>query len=253
MLMIESVTKQFGKGCVAVDSVSLRIEAGEMVGIIGRSGSGKSTLLRLISRLVEPTSGRIHCGATEVTALQGKQLLAWRAECAMVFQQFNLVERLDVITNVLTGRLRHRNTVASLLTWFSRSERIMALSMLSELDLLPQALQRVETLSGGQKQRVAIARALLQEPRLVLADEPVASLDPQNADQVMQILSDINQRRGLTVLCNLHSVALARRYCTRIIGLRNGQVAIDSNVHSLSDSDLDRVYGRGADTVAATG
>jgi phosphonate transport system ATP-binding protein len=176
MLRTDRLAKHFGS-TVAVDDVTVRLPAGQMVGIIGRSGAGKSTLLRLINRLIEPTHGAIHYRDIDITALKGGHLRAWRARCAMVFQQFNLVNRLDVLTNVLIGRLSYHWTLPTLVQCFSAAERARAIRALQRLELLPQALQRADTLSGGQQQRVAIARALVQEPEIILADEPIASRD----------------------------------------------------------------------------
>ena len=184
MLEIRKVTRRFGKN-VAVDSVDLEIAAGQMVGVIGRSGAGKSTLLRMINRLVDPSEGSIVYDGTEVSKLRGTALRAWQRDCAMIFQQFNLVPRLDVLTNVLLGRLNHRSTGANLLGLFSREERIQAIAALERLGIAQTALQRAGTLSGGQQQRVAIARALMQQPKMILADEPIASLDPLNAKSVV--------------------------------------------------------------------
>ena len=177
---LKNVTRKFGQH-VAVDGVNVEIDKGEMVGVIGRSGAGKSTLLRMINRLVDPSFGSIHFGDVEVSALKGQGLRNWQRDCAMIFQQFNLVPRLDVLTNVLLGRLNHRPTALSILNVFSREERIMAIAALERLGIEQTALQPAGTLSGGQQQRVAIARALMQGPKVVLADEPIASLDPLNA------------------------------------------------------------------------
>ena len=173
MLKLENLNKHFGD-VKAVNEVGLEVPSGQMVGIIGRSGAGKSTLLRLINRLVQPTSGRIRFKGTEVSTLKGKALLRWRVRCAMIFQQFNLVDRLDVLTNVLVGRLGYHKILPSLLKLFSQKEKAMAIQALDMLDMAPAALQRADTLSGGQQQRVAIARALVREPELILADEPIA-------------------------------------------------------------------------------
>jgi phosphonate transport system ATP-binding protein len=257
MLVIEGLTRRFGR-VNAVDDLSLSVPAGQMVGIIGRSGAGKSTLLRMINRLQEPSSGSIRFGTTEVTALSGQALRNWRTECAMVFQQFNLVPRLDVLTNVLMGRLNHRSQVASLLGLFTAAERAMALQQLDRFDLLPTALQRAGTLSGGQQQRVAICRALLQEPRLMLADEPIASLDPRNARVVMDALRRIHREDGLTVLVNLHHLDTARHYCDRIVALSAGRIVFDGTPGELTPGRVKEVYGvsedefhDGASTAAA--
>ena len=241
-LAIENLEKRFG-ATRAVDGVSLAIGRGEFVGIIGRSGAGKSTLLRLINRLVEPTAGTVRHGNVDVMALSGRALRRWRARCAMIFQQFNLVGRLDVVTNVLIGRVGLRAVLPSLVGHFSAAERAAAVRALERLDLLPQALQRAETLSGGQQQRVAIARALLQDAEIVLADEPIASLDPRNAARVMDALATINREDGITVLCNLHSLETARAYCDRVIGMAAGRVVFDGPPGMLSGDRVRAIYG----------
>jgi len=246
MLELQNLTRRFGDRA-AVDGVTLSIPQGEMVGVIGRSGAGKSTLLRMINRLTEPSSGRILHEGTDVTALRGRALRDWRTRCAMIFQGFNLVQRLDVLTNVLVGRLNHRAgamaALGALFLRFTPAERAMALEALDRFDLAEQALQRAETLSGGQQQRVAIARALLQEPRLILADEPIASLDPRNARVVMEALHDVNRRDGLTVLVNLHHLETARRYCGRIVAMQAGRVVFDGPPAALTAERVEAIYG----------
>jgi phosphonate transport system ATP-binding protein len=241
-LKIDWVSKHFG-AIAAVDGVALEIPEGQMVGIIGRSGAGKSTLLRMINRLLDPTRGRIHFRGTDVTSLRGGKLLEWRTRCAMIFQQFNLVKRLDVFTNVLIGRLSYHGTLPSLLKWFSRRERVMAISALERVEIVDQALQRVDTLSGGQQQRVAIARALLQEPEMILADEPIASLDLRSATMVMDTLQRINREDGITVIASLHNLATARAYCDRIIGMADGKVVFDGNPSLLTPEIVCAIYG----------
>ncbi len=242
MLELRSLTRRFGD-VTAVDAVSLTIAPGEMVGIIGRSGAGKSTLLRLINRLLDPSEGQVSFGGQDITALAGRPLLEWRGRCAMIFQQFNLVERLDVLTNVLIGRLYERNFMSSMAKHFTAAERTLAIQALDRLDLVPQALQRAATLSGGQQQRVAIARALVQDPRILLADEPIASLDPANATRVMDALRDINTNDGITVLVNLHTLDTARTYCGRIIAMRDGRVHFDGPPADLTSARLRDIYG----------
>src|SRR5262245_15118147 len=242
MLRLQGLTKRFGT-TVAVRDVSLDIASGQMVGVIGRSGAGKSTLLRLINRLLDPTHGTVSFQEVNITALRGRDLHAWRARCAMIFQQFHLVNRLDVLTNVLLGRLSYHWTLPSLCKRFSVAERALALQALQRLDILPQALQRADTLSGGQQQRVAIARALVQQPDLILADEPIASLDPHNATRVMDALRTINRQDGLTVLCNLHTLEMARAYCDRIVGMAQGQVVFDGSPAVLTAETLQQIYG----------
>jgi phosphonate transport system ATP-binding protein len=242
MLKIENVTRRFGSN-IAIDNVNVEIPQGQMVGIIGRSGAGKSTLLRMINRLIDPSEGSILFEGTDVAKLRGSHLRNWQRDCAMIFQQFNLVPRLDVLTNVLLGRLNHRSTIKSLLGMFSREERAMAIAALERLDIVKTALQRAGTLSGGQQQRVAIARALMQNPKIMLADEPIASLDPRNAQIVMESLRDINEREGLTVITNLHTLDTARHYCGRIIGMQGGKVVFDGTPDDLTELAARRIYG----------
>jgi phosphonate transport system ATP-binding protein len=246
MLELQGLTRRFGD-VTAVNQVKLTIPDGQMVGVIGRSGAGKSTLLRMINRLTEPSEGRIVYGGKDVTALRGAALRRWRTDCAMIFQQFNLVQRLDVLTNVLVGRLNHRpglmGTVTSLLKMFTPKERAMAIQALDRFDLAEVALQRADTLSGGQQQRVAICRALLQEPRLILADEPIASLDPRNAKTVMDALRQVNREDGLTVLTNLHHLNTARQYCDRIVAMQAGRVMFDGTPAELTAARVQEIYG----------
>ena len=243
---LRNVTRRFG-GHIAVNSVNLSIPQGQMVGVIGRSGAGKSTLLRMINRLADPTSGSLHFGDLEVSALRGGALRNWQRDCAMIFQQFNLVPRLDVLTNVMLGRLNHRSTAMSLLNIFTREERIAAIAALERLGIEQTALQAAGTLSGGQQQRVAIARALMQSPKMLLADEPIASLDPLNARIVMDALKDINEREGITVITNLHTLDTARAYCERIIGMSAGRVVFDGGPNELDAEAVRTIYGTGHD------
>ncbi|WP_163272332.1 phosphonate ABC transporter ATP-binding protein [Chelativorans alearense] len=252
MLEIRGVTRQFGK-TVAVDGIDVEIGEGQMVGVIGRSGAGKSTLLRMINRLIDPSEGSIAFQGVEVSALKGTALRRWQRDCAMIFQQFNLVPRLDVLTNVLLGRLNHRPTALNLLNLYSREERIQAIAALERLDIAHTALQQAGTLSGGQQQRVAIARALMQEPKVILADEPIASLDPLNAKVVMDSLADINAREGITVITNLHTLDTARHYSTRIIGMAGGAVVFDGAPEALTAEAVQRIYGAdGGEAVSET-
>ena len=249
MLKVERLTKSFGS-LTAVDSVTFEVPTGQMVGIIGRSGAGKSTLLRLINRLADPTSGRILCddvaGAQiDVGALKGRELRAWRARCAMVFQQFNLVPRLTVIANVLMGRVSYNATLPTLLMLFSEHDRTLAIRALQRLDMVSHGLHRADELSGGQQQRVAIARALVQEPKILLADEPIASLDLRNASIVMESLRRINREDGITVISNLHLLQTARDYCDRIIGMRKGAVVFDGRPAELTEDIAREIYGSG--------
>jgi phosphonate transport system ATP-binding protein len=251
MLFIDKVSRRFGSK-LAVDDISLQIEPGCFVGVIGRSGAGKSTLLRMINRLEATSSGAIRYGDLDVTRLKGSELTQWRANCAMIFQQFNLVGRLDVLTNVLVGRVRRMSTLRSVLQLWNDEDVALALSALEQLDIANLAAQRADSLSGGQQQRVAIARALVQEPELILADEPIASLDPRNTRVVMDALQRINRHHGITVLCNLHSLELARGYCDRLVGMANGRVVFDGAPAALTDSVAHDLYGIEAREVMET-
>lgn len=242
MLELHNLSRRFGSK-IAVDDVSLSIEPGSFVGVIGRSGAGKSTLLRMINRLQEPSSGLIRWQGREITTLRGADLRAWRTACAMVFQQFNIVGRLDVLTNVLMGRLHYTSLSRSLLKLWSAEDRAIAISALEQFDIANLAAQRAETLSGGQQQRVAIARALVQEPQLVLADEPIASLDPRNTKVVMDALLRLNKHFGITVICNLHDLDIAKDYCGRLIGMAQGRVVFDGAPEALTESAARELYG----------
>src|SRR3954453_17553756 len=221
MLVVEGLTCRFGAKA-AIDNASFCVAPGSFVGVIGRSGAGKSTLLRSINRLSPVTSGRVLFKDLDVTALSGRDLRQWRARSAMIFQQFNLVGRLDVLTNVLMGRLAEIPSWRSLAQLWPAEDVAAALSALEPFDMAWLAAQRADQLSGGQQQRVAIARALVQEPDIILADEPIASLDPRNTQIVMDALLRLNKHFGITVVCNLHSLDLARGYCDRLVGMGAG-------------------------------
>ncbi len=252
MLVLDGVVKKFGDKR-AVDHVSLAVPAGQLLGVIGQSGSGKSTMLRMINRLNDPTAGTIRFGDTDVTALRGRDLRHWRARCAMIFQQFNLAGRLDVLTNVMMGRAFHAPLQRALFKLWTDEEKALALSALESLDMARLAGQRADTLSGGQQQRVAIARALVQEPEIILADEPIASLDPRNTQVVMDALLHINRHFGITVICNLHSLDLARKYCDRLVGLAAGRVVFDGAPAQLTEHVARDLYGLEAADVVGTG
>jgi phosphonate transport system ATP-binding protein len=251
VLRLEGVTKSFGDKR-AVDQVSLVVPTGQLVGVIGRSGAGKSTLLRMINRLGDPSRGRILFGDTDITQLKGRALRQWRARCAMIFQQFNLAGRLDVLNNVMMGRLNRVGTTRALLKLWSEDDRAIALSALDQFDMAGLAAQRADTLSGGQQQRVAIARAMVQEPDIILADEPIASLDPRNTKVVMDSLLRINKHFGITVVCNLHSLDTARAYCDRLVGMAQGRVVFDGAPQTLTDDVARELYGLDAGEVMDT-
>jgi phosphonate transport system ATP-binding protein len=244
-MIVTHLTKQFGT-VTAVDKASFAIDTPQMVGIIGPSGAGKSTLLRMINRLTDASGGSIEMNGRDILALKGKEKRKWQRDCAMIFQQFNLVPRLDVVTNVLLGRLNGYSTVKSLFSIFGKKRVDEALTALDRLGIAGQALQRAETLSGGQQQRVAIARALMQTPKMVLADEPIASLDPLSAEKVMTALREIRDRDQLTVICNLHTLDTARTYCDRVIGMLQGKIVFDDVPAKLTPAVVKDIYG--ADT-----
>ena len=248
MLALDRVEKRFGRK-PAVQPTSLEIPRGQFVGVIGRSGAGKSTLLRMVNRLTDPSAGRIMWNGQDISTLRGAALRDWRRRCAMIFQQFNLVGRLDVLNNVLLGRLAHTPIWRALPKFWSDEDRAIAMAALEQFDMAGHAADRAENLSGGQQQRVAICRALMQEPEIVLADEPVASLDPRNTRVVMDALQRINRHYGLTVLCNLHSLELARTYCDRLVGMAAGRVVFDDVPAALTDRIARELYGMEATDV----
>lgn len=242
MLQVKNVTKEFGS-VAAVSNLSFDVEAPQIIGIIGRSGAGKSTFLRLMNRMTDATSGEIIVDGTNVLRLRGRAKMDWQRNCAMIFQQFNLVPRLDAITNVILGRLNQQSVLRSSLMFFTTAERREALRLLDRFGVAQTALQRAETLSGGQQQRVAICRAMMQQPSFVLADEPIASLDPLNARLVMEALHKINREEKITVICNLHTLDTARTYCDRVIGMRAGEMVFDDAPDALTDSMAREIYG----------
>ena len=248
MLVVEGLTCRFGTKA-AVDNASFAIAPGGFIGVIGRSGAGKSTLLRMINRLAPPTEGRIFYNGVGVTALRGRELRQWRARSAMIFQQFNLVGRLDVLTNVLMGRISEIPAWRSLAQLWPEADLAVAMSALEQFDMASLAAQRTDQLSGGQQQRVAIARALVQEPDIILADEPIASLDPRNTRIVMDALLRINKHFGITVICNLHSLDLARSYCDRLIGMASGRIVFDGAPATLTEHIARELYDLEADEV----
>jgi phosphonate transport system ATP-binding protein len=250
MLRIAGLSRSYGDTFAARD-ITLDIPRGAFIGVIGRSGAGKSTLLRMINRLVDPSSGTIDFEGTNVTALKGAALRGWRRRCAMIFQQFNLIGRVDVLTNVLMGRLGHMPAWRALFKLWSHEDRVIALAALEQMDIAGLAAQRADQLSGGQQQRVAICRALVQEPDVILADEPIASLDPRNTKVVMDALLRINREFGITVICNLHSLDLARGYCDRLVGMAQGRVVFDDVPAALTEDVARALYGLEAGDVMA--
>ncbi|HEX7434241.1 MAG TPA: phosphonate ABC transporter ATP-binding protein [Anaerolineaceae bacterium] len=250
MLKIENLTKVYPNGTQALKNVSFDVKDGEFLAVIGLSGSGKSTLLRCINRLIEPTSGQIFWDGEDITAAKGAEIRKIRRQIGMVFQQFNLVKRSSVYTNVLSGRLGYVNTMSSLLHVFSAEDRARAMANLEQVGLAEKALVRADSLSGGQQQRVSIARALMQEPRLILADEPVASLDPVLAHSILKYLEQLNKERSITVLCSLHFLDLVHRYATRVIALKDGEVVFEGLPQQIDDAQFKAIYGQEAEQVS---
>ena len=242
MLRIEKLCKTYDQGIEALRGVSIVIEAGEFVVVLGKSGSGKSTLLRCINRLVEPTSGRIFLNDEEVTGASSRHLRQLRKKIGMVFQQYNLVSSCSVQTNVLAGRLASVSTAVSILNIFSKADIKKSRQVLDRLGIAEKDLDRADKLSGGQQQRVGLARALMQEPQLILADEPVSSLDPGTSRQIMGLLEDFNKQDGVAVICNLHLPSLAKEYGSRIIALNEGRIVYDGPATDLSESELNSFY-----------
>jgi phosphonate transport system ATP-binding protein len=243
VLAIENLTKVYPGGVRALDGVSLAVRRGEFVVVVGLSGAGKSTLLRCINRLVEPTSGSIRLEGVNVTAASPSELRRIRRGVGMIFQQFNLVRRASVLHNVLSGRLGYVDSWKSVAGYFPRSDYARAWSNLERVGIADKADQRADTLSGGQQQRVAIARALMQEPRIMLADEPVASLDPATSHSVLRYLEQINVEDSMTVLCSLHFLSLARRYASRVIALQDGRIVFDGPPADIDEHRFQEIYG----------
>ncbi|MEX1248556.1 MAG: phosphonate ABC transporter ATP-binding protein [Anaerolineales bacterium] len=249
MLKIEHLTMVYPDGTVALRDVSFEVKEGEFMGVIGLSGSGKSTLLRCINRLLEPTEGRIIWNGQDVTHVGQTELRRVRREIGMVFQQFNLVKRSSVMTNILAGRLGYTPPSWSLFNRFSRADRDLGVAALKRVGIPDKANNRADELSGGQQQRVGIARALMQQPKMILADEPVASLDPVLAHSILGHLERLNQEDKITVMCSLHFLDLVQRYATRVIGLREGRVVFEGgkkDIAELSDKRFKEIYGEDA-------
>ena len=251
MLEVRNLTKVYGDGTIALRNISFQVEDGEFLAIIGLSGSGKSTLLRCINRLIEPTEGSVIWNGVELTNLKGGQLRKVRRQIGMVFQQFNLVKRSSVLTNVLAGRLGYTSTWSSLAVGaFSKEDHEKATQALDRLDITDQAHKRADELSGGQQQRVGVARALMQDPKMILADEPVASLDPVLAHSILRHIERLNQEDGITILCSLHYLDLVQRYATRVIGLRDGEIVYHgsrADIQAMTDTEFREIYGEDAE------
>jgi len=253
MLEVQHLTKVYPDGTVALRDVSFSVQEGEFLVVIGLSGAGKSTLLRCINRLIEPTEGKIFWKGVDVTKADTKTLRNIRRDFGMIFQQFNLVPRLTVQLNVLTGRLGYVSPAMSLFYRFNEEDYARAEEALRKVGLLEMAYKRARELSGGQQQRVGIARALMQQPKVILADEPVASLDPVLAHSILGYLEGLNKEEGITVICSLHYLDLVQRYASRVIGLRGGQLVYEGSredIRRMTDAQFKEVYGEEAERIA---
>ncbi len=250
MLKVEHLTKVYPNGTQALKNVSFEVDDGEFLAVIGLSGSGKSTLLRCINRLIEPTSGHVYWNDQDLTAASTGEMRKIRRQIGMVFQQFNLVKRSSVFTNVLTGRLGYVNTFTSALHLFSAADNQKAVDSLEQVGLADKAHVRADSLSGGQQQRVGIARALMQDPKLILADEPVASLDPVLAHSILKYLEQLNKEKGITVICSLHFLDLVHRYATRAIALKDGELVFRGLPKEIDDAQFKAIYGKEAERIS---
>lgn len=244
MIKFVDVKKTYLNGVQALKGVNLEIKDGEFVAIIGLSGAGKSTLLRSINKMIDITSGQLYIDDVEISSIKGKELRMLRRSIGMIFQSFNLVKKMSVFNNVLSGRVAYHPTYKTILGLFPKQEKILALDSLDAMGILDKAFTRADQLSGGQQQRVALARALTQQPKLILADEPVASLDPITTVQVMDDFAKVNKEFKITIIANMHHVDLALKYATRIIGIKDGLVVYDGPSKDINDDKLIEIYGR---------
>ncbi len=250
LIRIEHLTKIYERGEVlALNDISFTVKRGEFLVLLGLSGSGKSTLLRCINRLIEPTAGTVVFDGIDVTRASSRQLRQLRRRMAMIFQQFNLVRRSTVLTNVLSGRLGYVSPGASAIHKFSKQDIDMAMADLDRVGIPEQAYKRADELSGGQQQRVGIARALMQQPDLLMADEPVSALDPATSHSVMQHLETMNREDGVTVIASLHFLSLARRYGTRILALKDGEIVFEGLPTEIDEAKFKEIYGEEAEEV----
>ena len=243
-IIFENVGKTYDNGVVALKSVSTVIEQGEFVTIIGLSGAGKSTFLKCINKIHDITTGELIVNGIDTKTLYGKNLRSFKRQIGMVFQGFNLISKTTVLRNVLASRVADMSLFATFLGFYSKEDKLIALEALDKVGILEKAYTRADQLSGGQQQRVALARTVAQEPNIILADEPVASLDPITAKQVMDDFKRINEDEGITVIANMHHVDLALQYATRVIGIRDGDIVFDGGIEQVNDDVLTHVYGR---------
>lgn len=248
ILSVKNLSKTYANGVQALKNVTFEVERGEFLAVIGLSGSGKSTLLRCLNRLHEPTSGEIFFEGRDVARIQGNEVRSVRKHIGMIFQHFNLIPRHTVLSNVLMGRLGFMTSFKSVFGLFSEEDKKNAYDYLKLVGISDKAKIRADQLSGGQQQRVAIARALAQGPSMLLADEPVASLDPVTCHTVMSYLKKVNQELGITVICNLHSLELVQQYATRVIALKDGEIVFAGNAKDITATWFDKIYGTGTPT-----
>jgi len=249
IIEIENLHKVYAGGTHALKGIDLNVEEGEFCILLGLSGSGKTTLLRCLNRLIEPTSGKIHFDGEDVIAAKGQKLRLIRRKIGMIFQQFNLIKNLSSLTNVLTGKLGYSSLLQTLTISNNTNNTKLALENLQRVGLKDFAEKKIKNLSGGQQQRVAIARALMQNPKVILADEPVASLDPATADSVMKYLGDVNKKDKITIICSLHFLSLARKYGSRVVGLKDGKIVFDGTPEEIGKKRFKEIYGEDAEEV----
>lgn len=243
MLEISNLTKRYGRDAPVLEGLDLTVEGNSVVAIVGASGAGKSTMLRCINRLVEPTSGSIKLNGSELVTLKGAALRQARRKIGMVFQGFNLIDRLTVMENVLAGRLGYVNLYQAVTRRYPQADIDRAFALLERVEIAHYANKRADALSGGERQRVGVVRALMQEPEILLADEPTASLDPRTSEQIMRLLQSLASELSLPVLINIHNVAQAKAYTERIVGLRHGKMIFDGAPEDFTKEALDAIYG----------
>jgi phosphonate transport system ATP-binding protein len=253
VLRVEQISKKYANGVDALSDISFEMEAGEFVAIIGPSGSGKSTLLRSINKLIEISGGKIYIDNEEISKKKGKSLRILRRKIGMIFQHYNLVYRLSLMQNVLHGRLGYMSNVKGILGKYSEEDKLKAIELLKEIELGDFIYNRTSELSGGQKQRVGIARAIMQEPKILLCDEPIASLDPNTSKIIMDLIYNMTKKRNISCIVNLHQVDVAIKYATRIIGLSKGKIVFDGSPKALDNKTIEKIYSTSIENLMISG